>query len=125
MDIGRAPLSNGSIERTELSDSEVYSSSADTETSEDENIVVDSPVCFGLTREAKRNGMGKTKMTASDEYEELKSFSNKKLLLMEESNNILRQKLDLKIIMADTTVMNSTQKEIHAMMLEEVKSRRL
>lgn len=62
-------------------------------------------------------------MIEYDEYEELKSFSNK--LLMEEYENILRQKLHWKITMADTTVMNSTQKEIDAKMLEEVKSRRL
>lgn len=61
----------------------------DTETSEAENIVMDSPFYAELAKEAKRNGMGKTKMTVFDEYQELKSFSNKKLLLIEEYNNIL------------------------------------
>src|SRR5437667_12402716 len=79
----------------------------------------------------------KKKSKASEEYEELKASTCRRLSLIEEFNNnqlkeqeikqreqeMKQRDQDLSILMADTTIMNETQREIHAKLLAEVKRR--
>ena len=58
-----------------------------------------------------------------DEYEELKADTTRKLNLIEKFNDIRQRDIDSRLLMADTTLMNDDQWEIHARMLAEVKSR--
>lgn len=68
-------------------------------------------------------GKGKVQTKAYDEYEELKATTCRRLSLMEQFNNNQQVELDLKIIMTNITTMNQTQREIHAKMLKEIKTR--
>ena len=69
---------------------------------------------------------------ACEELEILKSSTCKRLSLMEEfvTNEQKKEERrtkeqDLKIIMADTSIMNETQREIHAKLLQNIYSRRM
>ncbi|XP_074376736.1 uncharacterized protein LOC141718252 [Apium graveolens] len=120
---------SGSAKRTKLSDSGNYSSSMN-ETSIDENVV-ESPVRPKGTKAAKRKGKGKAKSSVVEEYEELKASTCRRLDLMAEFNDLKRKEearkekeSDMQLLMLDTSMMNEAQREIHAKMIEEVKSRR-
>ncbi|XP_074337428.1 glutathione S-transferase T3-like [Apium graveolens] len=112
----RAPSTNSeSMKRTKLSDSGAYSSSTNTETPTSTNDV-ESPIRPKGTKATKRKGKGKV-TKACEELEILKSSTCKRLSLMEEfvTNEQKKEERrakeqDLKIIMADTTIMNETQR---------------
>ncbi|XP_074327437.1 glutathione S-transferase T3-like [Apium graveolens] len=117
----RTPLTNsGSTKRTKINNSGAYSSSTNNETPTDDNDVAQSPVLPKGTKAAKRKGKGKK----LKELEEIKAVECRKLSLLEEFNKNYEKDNDLKIIMADTTVMNEAQLEVHAILLQEIKSRR-
>ena len=118
----RTPTSScGSGKRTKLSDSGAYSTSGNDETHEN---IVESPVRPKGTKAAKKGkGKAKGKKNMEDEYEELKADTTRKLNLIEKFNDIRQRDIDSRLLMADTTLMNDDQWEIHARMLAEVKSR--
>ncbi|XP_063948241.1 glutathione S-transferase T3-like [Daucus carota subsp. sativus] len=119
----RAPTTNsGSTKRTKLSDSGAYSSSANNETPDDNNIV-ESPVRPKGTKATKRKGKGKKKVIDVDaeRYEEMTSVQCRKLSLLEEFNKNHVKEMNLKIIMADTSIMTEAQREVHAKLVEEIR----
>ncbi|XP_047312726.1 glutathione S-transferase T2-like [Impatiens glandulifera] len=128
----RTPSTNsGSTKRTKLSGTRAYSSSTNNDTPTDTNDGVESPVRPQGTKAAKRKGKRKEKIKAVEEYEEIKVVACRKLSLMDEFNKnqqkdleLKQQELDMKFIMADTNVMNETQRKIHASLLEQIAKRR-
>ncbi|KAL1823654.1 hypothetical protein ACET3Z_010432 [Daucus carota] len=118
----RTPTSScGSGKRTKLSDSGTYSTSMNDETHEN---VAESPVRpKGRNAAKNRNGKGKSKTKKDEEYEKLKADTDRRLNLIEKFNDVRQKDCDIRILMADTTIMNDTQREIHAKLLAEVKSR--
>ncbi|XP_017221425.1 glutathione S-transferase T3-like [Daucus carota subsp. sativus] len=119
----RTPTTNsGSTKRTKLSDSGAYSSSANNETPDDNNIV-ESPVHPKGTKAAKRKAKGKKKIVDVDaeRYEEMTAVQCRKLSLLEEFNKNHEKEMDLKIIMADTSIMTEAQREVHASLVEEIR----
>ncbi|XP_074360432.1 glutathione S-transferase T2-like [Apium graveolens] len=114
------PLTNsGSAKRTKINDSGAYSSSTNNDTPTNDNDAAQSPVRPKGTKTAKRKGK-----TKSQELEEIKAIECRKLSLLEDFNKNYQKENDLKIIMADTTVMNEAQLEVHASLLQEIRSRR-
>ena len=118
----RTPTSScGSGKRTKLSDSRAYSTSGNNETHED---IAESPIRPKGTKAAKKGkGKARAKKNMEDEYEKLKADTTRKLNLIEKFNDIRQKDIDSRLLMADTTMMNDAQREIHAKMLAEVKSR--
>ena len=74
-------------------------------------------------RQRRERERQKQKKNIEDEYEELKADTNRKLNLIEQFNDVRQKDIDLRILMADTTIMNDTQWKMHAKLLAEVKSR--
>ncbi|XP_074337691.1 uncharacterized protein LOC141674890 [Apium graveolens] len=105
----RTPSSSGSAKRTKLSDSGAYSSSANNETPTNDNDVAMSPVRPQGTKTTKRKSKGKAKAEMIEELEEIKAVENRRLSLLEKFNANHEKEMDLKIIMADTSVMNEAQ----------------
>ncbi|XP_074347416.1 glutathione S-transferase T3-like [Apium graveolens] len=116
----RTPSSSGSAKRTKLSDSGAYSSSANNETPTNDNDVAMSPVRPQGTKTTKRKSKGKAKAEMIEELEEIKAVENRRLSLLEKFNANHEKEMDLKIIMADTSVMNEAQLKVHATLLEEI-----
>ncbi|KAL1803124.1 hypothetical protein ACET3Z_031773 [Daucus carota] len=101
------------------------------ETPTDENVV-ESPVRPKGTKAAKRKGKGKAKSSAAEEYESIKVDACRRLDLMAHYNDLKKKEvetkqkeIDMQLLMLDTSIMNEAQREIHAKMIEEVKSRRM
>ena len=81
-------------------------------------------------QERKGKGKGKTNSKAVDEYEELKASTCRRLDLMAHFNDLKQKEadtkqkeVDMQLLMLDTSIMNDAQREIHAKMIEEIKSR--
>ena len=115
---------------TKLSDVGAYSSSTNNETPTSTNDM-ESPIRPKGTKATKRKGKGKV-TKACEELEILKSSPCKRSYSMEEfvsnehkKEEIREKEQDLKIIMADITIMNETQREIHAKLLQDIYSRRM
>ncbi|XP_047306401.1 glutathione S-transferase T2-like [Impatiens glandulifera] len=118
---------SGSTKRTKLSGTKAYSSSTNNDTPTDTNDVVESLVRPQGIKAAKKNA----KIKVVEEYKEIKVVAYRKLSLIDEFNKnqqkdleLKQQELDMKIIMADTNVMNETQRKIHASLLEQIAKRR-
>lgn len=90
----------------------------------DENVV-ESLIRPKGTKAAKRKGKGKEKSNSVDEYEELKASTCIILDLMAQLHDHKQNEVDSKILMLDTTTVNEAQREIHAKMVEKVRSRRM
>ncbi|KAL1802204.1 hypothetical protein ACET3Z_030851 [Daucus carota] len=97
---------------------------ANNETPDDNNIV-ESPVRPKGTKATKRKGKGKKKVIDVDaeRYEEMTSVQCRKLSLLEEFNKNHVKEMNLKIIMADTSIMTEAQREVHAKLVEEIRRR--
>ena len=113
-----------------MSDVGAYSSSTNNETPTSTNDM-ESPIRPKGTKATKRKGKGKV-TKACEELEILKSSPCKRSYSMEEfvsnehkKEEIREKEQDLKIIMADITIMNETQREIHAKLLQDIYSRRM
>ncbi|XP_074344447.1 uncharacterized protein LOC141683609 [Apium graveolens] len=125
-------INSGSTKRTKLSDFGAYLSSGNNEIPDDNNIV-ESPVHPKGTKAAKRKGKGKKKIMDLDveRYEEMTLVQCRKLSLLEEFNkNHEREieakdmEMELKIIMADTSIMTKAQLELHASLIDEIRRKR-
>ena len=71
---------------------------------------------FVLTKKGK--GKAKATKKLEDEYEQLKADTKRKLNLIEKFNVIRKKDINTRILMADTTIMNDKQWEIHAKILD-------
>ncbi|XP_074328448.1 uncharacterized protein LOC141666358 [Apium graveolens] len=129
----RPPTTNsGSTKRTKLSDSGAYSSSANNETPNDDNIV-ESLVRPKGAKAAKRKGKGKKKVMDVDaaRYEEMTSVQCRRLALLEEFNKNhekemanKEREIEANIIKADTSLMTEAQREVHTEMVDEIRRKR-
>ncbi|XP_017221312.2 glutathione S-transferase T3-like [Daucus carota subsp. sativus] len=117
--IGSGSNMNDIIEKAHILHKDTY---ANNETPDDNNIV-ESRVRPKGTKAAKRKAKGKKKIMDVDaeRYEKMTAVQCRKLSLLEEFNKNHEKEMDLKIIMADTSIMTEAQREVHASLVEEIR----
>ncbi|XP_074351498.1 glutathione S-transferase T2-like [Apium graveolens] len=127
----RKPVTSASSKRTKLSSSGAYSSEGNNDTPTSDNFESVRPKG---TKAAKRKGKGKATTAKVEEYESLQVNDLRKMNIMDTINEIHQKeiekrqkeleakqaKMDLQIILEDTTKMNDTQRKAHAKLLEKI-----